>query len=236
MNRNRLQKLGDFVLGKGFYIVLFLCVAAMGISGYYLVRSVNGSDKPTQPVTANPNIVLPDSSANRPVPRPEVKPRETPAPKEDPQPVKEPIPQEQSPQKKDVVYTWPVKGEILRGFSLETLAYDPTMGDWRTHSGTDIAAEAGWNVLAAGEGSVVEVFDHPMMGTTVIIQQPDGVVSTYSNLAPAPAVAVGDSVDTGTVLGTIGETAIAESGLPAHLHLEMSRDGEPLDPLTLLPQ
>lgn len=30
------HKLGDFMEGKGFYIVLFLCIAAIGISGYYL--------------------------------------------------------------------------------------------------------------------------------------------------------------------------------------------------------
>ena len=36
------KKLGDFALGKGFYIVLFLCVAAIGISGYYLIRTVTG--------------------------------------------------------------------------------------------------------------------------------------------------------------------------------------------------
>lgn len=30
------HKLGDFLEGKGFYIVLFLCVAAIGISGYFL--------------------------------------------------------------------------------------------------------------------------------------------------------------------------------------------------------
>ena len=42
MKRNLFQKLGDFVLGKGFYIVLFLCVAAIGISGYYLIRTVTG--------------------------------------------------------------------------------------------------------------------------------------------------------------------------------------------------
>ena len=34
MKRTLLQKMGDFVLGKGFYIVLFLCVATIGISGY----------------------------------------------------------------------------------------------------------------------------------------------------------------------------------------------------------
>ena len=50
MKRNRLEKLGDFVLGKGFYIVLFLCVAAIGISGYYLIRSVSGSEPVEEPV------------------------------------------------------------------------------------------------------------------------------------------------------------------------------------------
>ena len=52
MKRNRLEKLGDFVLGKGFYIVLFLCVAAIGISGYYLIRSVSGSEPAQEPVAA----------------------------------------------------------------------------------------------------------------------------------------------------------------------------------------
>ena len=34
------QRVGDFLEGKGFYIVLFLCVAAIGISGYYLFDSL----------------------------------------------------------------------------------------------------------------------------------------------------------------------------------------------------
>ena len=41
-NRNLIQRLGDFMLGKGFYIVLFLCVATIGISGYYLLNSIAG--------------------------------------------------------------------------------------------------------------------------------------------------------------------------------------------------
>ncbi|MBQ8801318.1 MAG: M23 family metallopeptidase, partial [Clostridium sp.] len=60
-------------------------------------------------------------------------------------------------------------------------------------------------------------------------------VSTYSNLADKPAVSVGQEVDTGTVLGTVGNTAIAESAMPAHLHLEMTRNGEAVDPAIYLP-
>ena len=134
MKRNRLEKLGDFVLGKGFYIVLFLCVAAIGISGYYLIRSVSGSEPAQEPVTANPSVTLPDSSAVFPgeqshQPQPTPEPAAQP---DDPQPKKDA--ETAAPaQPREVVYTWPVKGQVLRGFTVEALAYDETMGDWRTH-------------------------------------------------------------------------------------------------------
>ena len=64
MKRTVFQKLGDFVLGKGFYIVLFLCVATIGISGYYLVRTVSSTPGEAEPVTGSPTVVLPDSSQN----------------------------------------------------------------------------------------------------------------------------------------------------------------------------
>lgn len=109
------------------------------------------------------------------------------------------------------------------------------MGDWRTHSGVDIAAEPGIKVLSAGEGQVTEVYEDAMMGSTVVVQQPDGVTAIYSNLAADPAVAPGDAVDTGTVLGEVGNTAIAESGMESHLHLEMLVNEDYVDPLTYLP-
>ena len=245
MRRNLLQKLGDFVLGKGFYIVLFLCVAAIGISGYYLIRSVTGGGTPSEPVTANPSITLPDHSggASSSVQPAEQAPSPSQAPavqEDDPQPVKEPVREEETAapapeEPREVVYTWPVKGQILRSFSVETLAYDATMGDWRTHGGIDIAAEPGLKVLAAGEGRVTEVLQDPLMGTTVVVEQPDGVTARYSNLAEETAVAPGDEVDTGSVLGTVGNTAIGESGMEPHLHLELLADGTPADPLDYLP-
>ena len=124
---------------------------------------------------------------------------------------------------------------MLRGFSVETLAYDQTMGDWRTHSGVDIAAEEGLKVLAPGKGEVTQVYDDPMMGSTVVISHPDGHSSLCANLADIQ-VAVGDQVDTGAVIGVVGGGAMAESAMPSHLHLEMTaEDGGPVDPLTVLP-
>lgn len=51
------KKFGDFLEGKGFYIVLFLCVAAIGGSGYYLYRTVSLADQmPSQSVSAKAEV------------------------------------------------------------------------------------------------------------------------------------------------------------------------------------
>ena len=51
------NKVGDFLEGKGFYIVLALCLAAIGGSGYYLYRTVALSGTlPTQTVSSRAEV------------------------------------------------------------------------------------------------------------------------------------------------------------------------------------
>ena len=243
MKRSLLNKLGDFVLGKGFYIVLFLCVATIGISGYYLMNSFTPGME--RPAAGTPEVVLPDESGvtqkdtpplaqakPKPAEEPPVEPNKADKP-QTPAPAQQPVPVTPTA---STVYAWPVEGEILRDFSVETLAYDQTMGDWRTHSGMDIAAAAGSDVLCMGDGVVKSVFEHDLMGVTVVVDHQNGVVSTYANLEAEPLAAAGQEVERGTVLGRVGATALAESALPSHLHLEVSRDGTPADPAELLPE
>ena len=70
-NRSFLRKLGDFAMGKGFYIVLFLCIATIGISGYSLLQTVVGGVRSTTPVQGDASVTIPDQG--RPsVPTPDV--------------------------------------------------------------------------------------------------------------------------------------------------------------------
>ena len=245
-NQNFLKKLGDFALGKGFYIVLFLCVAAIGISGYYLIRAVAVPEQ-SEPVTGNPTVVLPDSEANGPDPaggiqapaEPGKQQAEPPDPvqeqPDDPEPLAPTVQPEEPEQPQTVVYTWPVKGAILRDFQVETLALDPTLEDWRTHGGLDLAAALGTKVLAMGTGTVEQVYEDGLMGITVVIEHPDGLTTVYSNLSQETTVEAGQTVETGTVIGTVGESAIAESGLAPHLHLEAWKDETRVNPADYLP-
>lgn len=242
------------MVGRGFYIVLILCVATIGISGYYLVRTMTSRAGLAEPAGGSASVVLPDpqdtefgqtdvlfpgltGQEEQPQPEQAQPPEEAQGQTDDPEPAKQQTGTD-TPQEEPVaiVYTWPVKGEVLRGFSLEVLSPDPTLEDWRTHDGLDIAAPVGVEVLAMGAGTVTEVFEDGLMGTTVVVDHNNGLVSTYCNLAQEPAVAAGDKVEPGTILGTVGETAIAESGMSSHLHLETSLDGAGLDPLEYLPE
>jgi murein DD-endopeptidase MepM/ murein hydrolase activator NlpD len=227
---------GDFVAGKGFYIVLFLCVAAIGISGYYLFSTLGSSgtevaaDGPASVVVTpapSPAAAVPTVS---PSPSPSPSPSAAPAPSAAATPTPEP-----SSASAPSVFTWPVRGEVLSDFSLEVLAYDETMGDWRTHSGIDISASLGAQVGAIASGTVEQVYDDDLMGTTVVIDHGDGLESRYSNLASTPTVSVGDAVSPGSVIGSVGETALAEHTRAAHLHLEVTQDGLAVDPANYLP-
>ena len=259
-NRKILDRLSDFVLGKGFYIVLFLCVATIGISGYYLVRTMTDTPDNAEPAGGTPSVVLPDSEANGPDPAGKLPQQsagtslpkgetQTPAPAVRPSPEQpddpEPVTQTGSPVEDipavsedalPAVFTWPVKGEVLRHFSLEVLSPDPTMGDWRTHDGIDIAAQTGSRVLAMADGTVTQVYDDGMMGTTVLIEHSGGLTTAYCGLAGRPAVEAGDTVRVGDIIGAVGDTALAESGQPAHLHLEAWLEGTPADPMEYLPE
>lgn len=255
MNNKRtwIEKLGDFISGKGFYLVVLICVAAIALSGYYLVRGVrDGLDETLdQPVSGS--AAIRDSSAPSAAPsaQPSARPSNPPAsssarisappaPSALPEPSAIPSAAPSSaptpsPAPAPLVFTWPVKGTVTTGYSVEALAYNPTMGDWRTHSGVDIDVTLGTHVLAAASGTVSDIHEDDLLGTVVCIDHGQGLVSWYANLAAVPTVAVGDAVSTGAVIGSVGQTAAGESSQPAHLHFALFQDEQPVDPCDYLP-
>lgn len=248
--RTVMDRVSDFMAGKGFYIVLLLCVTALGVSGYFLFSGINDrgqavSGPATVVVTPTPQPALtpaPEHSTpatTTPAPPTTVTPTAAPKPSATvtPTPAPAATPTPSAPATATAsVFTWPVKGEVLRSHAIETLSYDKTMGDWRTHDGVDIACEVGMQVKAPAGGTVADLYADDMMGMTVVIAHANGVVSACSNLAGTPTVEIGDTVRTGDIIGSVGTTAIAESGETSHIHLSMTKDGVSVDPLEYLPK
>ncbi len=134
------------------------------------------------------------------------------------------------------MFIWPVSGKISMSYSVDYPVYNRTMADWRTHDGIDVEAEIGTRVLAIAAGTVTDIYDDPMYGTTVVLSHGSELISVYSNLAATPSVDIGDSVTTAAVIGAVGDTSIAEASEPSHLHLSMMLSDESVDPISYLPQ
>ena len=130
-------------------------------------------------------------------------------------------------------FIWPVASrQVSQAYSAGAPVYSQTMKDWRIHTGTDLSAQAGEEVLACANGQVLETATDPLLGNLVTIEHGDFVFS-YCGLGEDFAVSPGDTVTQGQVIGTI--TAVPqESAESPHLHLEVRRDQVCLDPQSLL--
>lgn len=130
----------------------------------------------------------------------------------------------------DPEFTKPVEGEILREFAKENLVYSTTLDEWITHNGIDIAAEKTTVVKASAEGTVKSIKNDPRYGLTVVIEHVNGFSSVYSNLLTAEFVEEGEKVEQGQTIGTVGNTATFEIADESHLHFEILKDNESVDP------
>lgn len=249
MNANKkpfAQRAEQFFAGKGFYIVLFLCVTVIGVSAWSMltgdrtsgaadiepgVAAVNLEPAATLPpqapaATAAPKPTAAPAPESTAAPAPEAKtPAATPAP----------TAEAKAPAAAPDYCIWPVAGPVENAYSIEVLVFNDTMQDWRTHDGIDIACELGTQVKAMTAGTVTDVYRDDLYGTTVVIAHKGGLVSQYSNLAAAPTVAAGDRIAMGQVIGAVGDTALCEAGEVCHLHFALTKDGMSVDPMDYLP-
>ena len=202
--------------GRGYYIALALCLAAVGTIGYFALRE--------RPVTVKQQEPAPTLDIQPAPTQPVVKPAPVVIPEPEPQPeINEPA--ELLPQ-----VVSPLDGTTVTVFSMSELLYDATMADWRTHDGIDVQAEEGAAVKTAAGGTVQSVTDDELMGTTVVIDHEGGYSTRYSSLQKDVPVTAGQQVVAGEVIGRVGTTSAAESQMGPHLHFSVSRDGAVIDP------
>ena len=133
-------------------------------------------------------------------------------------------------EEKDPEFKMPVEGDILREYAKDNLVYSATLDEWITHNGIDIAAEKTTVVKASAEGTVKSIKNDPRYGLTVVIEHTNRFTSVYSNLLTAEFVEEGETVEQGQTIATVGNTATFEIADESHLHFEILKDNESVDP------
>ena len=199
--------------GKGYYIALVLCAAAIGITSY--VYSSGREDPAVQ--TANTPVAITGTAELPTAASTSAAPTETAAPTVG-----------------RLATQAPVQGEVISGYAMEVLGYNQTTRDWRVHNGVDLAAEAGTAVTAAADGEVYTVYEDDQMGMTVVIRHQGGYTTRYASLGADVAVSAGQTVTMGQAIGVVGTSALMENALGDHVHFSVTQNDEPMDPMEFL--
>lgn len=116
---------------------------------------------------------------------------------------------------------WPTRGYVTRGF----IEGQPARGVL-PHPGIDIAGPRDASIVAAASGTVYRTGEDPFLGNFVEIQHGLRYLTVYGHCSRI-LVARGDRVQRGQVVAYLGDTG--EASAP-HLHFEIWRDGEAVDP------
>ena len=132
---------------------------------------------------------------------------------------------------KQVIFSAPCSGSLLKEFSPDVPLYSETLADWRVHPGIDISAPLGAEVYSAGDGIVSDMYEDLKNGYTIVIDHEGGIRTVYSNLMDLETVDIGTHVKRGDVISSVGDTTLFEVVADTHIHMEMFLDGEYVNPL-----
>ncbi|MCL2678109.1 MAG: M23 family metallopeptidase, partial [Clostridiales bacterium] len=127
--------------------------------------------------------------------------------------------------KEEEPFILPAGGEWDRAFGYD---YDETFADYRFHAGMDMSLPIGELILAVAAGEVLSCGADEQWGGVVLVQCGDVVVGYYG-VTPA-SLSKGAKIAAGDIIGTVGPSPLRELGQKAHLHIEVTLDGEPQNP------
>ena len=123
--------------------------------------------------------------------------------------------------------TMPVQGWKTSDFGNR---YDPYYRVWQLHAGTDFAAGSGTPIRAAASGRVIRAGWNGGYGRMVEVDHGGGLTTRYAHLSKV-LVGVGDKVEAGDELG---ETGSSGRSTGPHLHYEVRRNGEAVNPVPFI--
>ena len=130
----------------------------------------------------------------------------------------------------EYTYIRPVKGNTLKEYSMDKVVYSKTLDMWKVHDGIDICANDDEEVKASEKGIVERVYEDSFYGTSVIIDHQNGIKTVYRNLGKEVTVKEKQEIKKGQKIGNVGDTSNGEAKDETHIHFEVIKNGEIVNP------
>ncbi|OLS01834.1 M23 family metallopeptidase [Tissierella creatinophila] len=146
---------------------------------------------------------------------------------------KDDLPKEKEEPQSTGKFIMPVGGKIITEFTKDNLIYSKTLDEWRAHPGIDIAAKIGEKVKAPLDGRVKEINEDPLWGKVVILDHGNGLLTKFANLGDTNMIKKDLKVKRGDYIAVVGKTADIEMLMESHLHFEVIKNGNIVDPRSI---
>ena len=205
------NKIALFLKRNSIYLVMALCILAIGFSIIYMAIPTNEN------VNNQPDVDV-----------------STPGADETPSTPDEPDLPDSNPTVSVITFILPVEQPTSIGEFSETMVWSSTLSRFSAHMATDFFAPEGTNVLCVYDGTVESVENSLLHGYTVTVDHGNGLKTVYNSLSDGDAVVKGQSVKAGDILGQVSVTNRQEYKSGAHLHFEVLENGVSIDPIKYL--
>lgn len=128
---------------------------------------------------------------------------------------------------------WPVVGNILINYSMDKTVYFPTLQQYKYNPAVIIQANEGDLITSASDGKVISVFTDPQIGNGITMELGGGYEATYGQLKNI-LVSEGSYVAAGDVIAEVSAPTKYYSVEGTNVYFKLTKDGEPVNPLTKL--
>ncbi len=128
-----------------------------------------------------------------------------------------------------VKLSWPVKGPISSPFGLKRFFNDQPRNP---HSGIDIAAPEGTDIVLPSDGIIIDTGNYYFNGNTVFVDHGQGMISMFNHMSKITAK-TGEKLKRGDKIGEVGQTGRVTG---PHLHWSLNLNQTRVDPMLFLPE
>ncbi len=129
--------------------------------------------------------------------------------------------------------TWPVRGNVLLDYSMDTTIYFPTLAQYQVNPGMVIQAEVSQPVAAPANARVLAIGSNEELGSYVQLDLGNDYIATCGQLKEIPVVE-GEYLEIGQILGYVAEPTKYYSIEGSNVYFQLDQNGEPVDPLDYL--
>lgn len=176
------------------------------------------------------HVLLPEPEKPEPEPESETV---TVEPNQEPEEVQPTIEQETLHFAAEEGLTWPVDGDVLLNYSMDSTIFFPTLQQYQYNPAIVIQGNVNDKVYIAAKGKITDISTNEVTGLTVTEDLGDGFSAVYGQLKE-PNFEIGDLVEAGQVIGYVSEPTKYYASEGSNVYFELLKDGEPTDPFEYL--